>query len=138
MAKPTLNMTLSVLKTGVINIYYTFADESLYEKPFEVPTSMVNPKRDEISEDAKLSDYLQINNPDHFFSIAFIYKGAMFHRIDDILLLPHVNNLDTTSWTHSGDGVDILRIFGLFERTADQLVLDGGAYSQWAKDIPNP
>jgi hypothetical protein len=50
-------MTLSVLKTGVINVYYTFADEA-YEKPFEVPLFMVDPKRNEISEDAKLSDYL--------------------------------------------------------------------------------
>jgi hypothetical protein len=52
-----MNMTLSILKTGVINVYYTFADEA-YEKPFEVPLSMVDPKRNEISEDAKLSDYL--------------------------------------------------------------------------------
>lgn len=55
-------MTLSILKTGVINVFYTFSDESLYERPFEVPTSIVDPKRNEISEDAKLSDYMQVNN----------------------------------------------------------------------------
>ena len=62
LSKPDLNMTLSILKTGVINVFYTFSDESLYERPFEVPTSIVDPKRNEISEDAKLSDYMQVNN----------------------------------------------------------------------------
>lgn len=115
-------MTLSILKTGVINVYYTFADET-YEKPFEVPLSMVDPKRNEISEDAKLSDYLQINNWEEGpLSIAFIYNGAMFHRIDNILLLPHVNNLDATSFTR--DGMANSKIMGLWERTAPDLYLD--------------
>jgi hypothetical protein len=57
MSKPDLNITLSILKTGVLNVYYTFADESK-EKPFEVPLSLINPKKDEIKEDAKLSDYM--------------------------------------------------------------------------------
>jgi hypothetical protein len=59
-------MTLSVLKTGVLNVYYTFADDSM-EKPFEVPLDIIDAKKDELSEDKKLSDFMSIMNPDLMF-----------------------------------------------------------------------
>jgi hypothetical protein len=46
-----------VLSTGILNVYYTFADES-FEKPFEVPKNIIDAGRDKLKEDAKLSDYL--------------------------------------------------------------------------------
>lgn len=57
MSRPTLNMTLSLLATGVVNIYYTFADENI-EKPFEVPLDVVNANKSELMDGGKLSDYL--------------------------------------------------------------------------------
>jgi ribosomal protein L15E len=49
-------MTLSVLKSGVLNIYYVLSDDS--QKVFEVPLNIIDPKKSEIKDDAKLSDYI--------------------------------------------------------------------------------
>jgi hypothetical protein len=45
---PNLNMTLSVLKSGVFNIKWNYADGTR-QAPFEVPLDVVNPKKEELS-----------------------------------------------------------------------------------------
>jgi hypothetical protein len=42
---PDLTLTLTLLKTGVVNVHYTFADTSA-GAPFEVPTLIVQPNKD--------------------------------------------------------------------------------------------
>jgi hypothetical protein len=63
-----------------------------------VPLDIIDAKKDELSEDKKLSDFMKIYNPDSVFQIGFVYQNEQFLRIDDILLLPHINNLDVTAW----------------------------------------
>lgn len=50
-------MTLSLLNGGILNIYYTFADDNI-KKPFEVPEDLVKVNRTNLMEGGKLSDYL--------------------------------------------------------------------------------
>jgi len=38
---PDLTLTLSVLKTGIVNVHWTFADSDAASAPFEVPTTIV-------------------------------------------------------------------------------------------------
>ena len=47
-------MTLSLYSSGLLNIYYTFADKRI-KKPFEVPSDIVNISR-ELMENGALSD----------------------------------------------------------------------------------
>ena len=62
-----LNLTLSLLSTGVININYNFASTKV--KPaFEVPKDIVNPNKDSLSS-LPLSDFVKINQPDKDTSI---------------------------------------------------------------------
>ena len=50
-------MTLSLLSSGVVNIFYEFADETM-ERPFEVPHEIIDIDKEDLMIDGKLSDYL--------------------------------------------------------------------------------
>lgn len=56
-----LNLTMSVLKSGSVNVHWTFQNNSGLDRlPFEVPTQIVDPKKDELDPKAKLSDFVNI------------------------------------------------------------------------------
>lgn len=68
---PDLNVTLSVLKTGAVNVHWTYAMvagnatanesdhlPSGYSMPFEVPTDIIATNRSDLKSGEKLSDYL--------------------------------------------------------------------------------
>ena len=50
-------MTLSLLSSGVVNIFYEFADVTM-ERPFEVPHEIIDIDKEDLMIDGKLSDYL--------------------------------------------------------------------------------
>ena len=56
---PDLTMTLSVLKTGVVNAHWTFAASDAVSAPFEVPTTIVQPNKDQLSDDLTLDKFVK-------------------------------------------------------------------------------
>ena len=58
---PNLNMTLSILKNGQLNIHWNYDDSQTMEQPFEVPESVINVNKSDLSEFGVLSDYLFFN-----------------------------------------------------------------------------
>jgi len=57
-----LKVELALLKTGVINVHWNFAStEGLEKTPFEVPLSIVDPKKDQLHDDTKsLKDFVSV------------------------------------------------------------------------------
>lgn len=80
-------MTLSLLASGVVNVYYTFADKSM-KKPFEVPKYVLNAKKDELMKGGSLSDYITIiqNANDSQMSIKVAHRGVEIWNLEDIIL----------------------------------------------------
>ena len=50
-------MTLSLLSSGVVNIFYEFANETI-ERPFEVPHDIIDVDKGDLMTDGMLCDYL--------------------------------------------------------------------------------
>ena len=69
--------------------------------------------KSDLMEGGKLSDYLQIYNPDFLFQIGIVYKGQLIIRLEDFVLLPHVNNLKFTAYVNDDTQS---RVMGLWER----------------------
>jgi hypothetical protein len=59
-ALPDLTLTLTYLKTGVVNVHWTFASQEQNVKtPFEVPTTIVDANKADVSADP-LSDVVNV------------------------------------------------------------------------------
>lgn len=58
---PDLELTLTLLETGVVNVHWTYADSK--SAPFEVPTDIIQPNKDKVSTTDTLDKYVAIANP---------------------------------------------------------------------------
>lgn len=57
-----LNLTLSLLASGVINIHWTYANNTGVDKiPFEVPTTIIDPEKEILCETKNLSNYISFS-----------------------------------------------------------------------------
>lgn len=134
---PDLTLTLTLLKTGVVNVHWTFADTSA-GAPFEVPTDIVQPNKDDVSEDP-LSKFVAVTNPAGEGPIAIsIMNGAdtpvEVFKLNGMVLSKYLNFMDTTAVTKK----DSKGIMGLFERVSSDLFLPDGVFSLWSLDTANP
>lgn len=132
---PDLTLTLTLLKTGVVNVHYTFADTTM-GTPFEVPTSIVQPNKDDVSEDP-LSGFVDVVNGDGSGPIGINIKnsaGTQVFRLNGMVLSKYLNFMDTTAVTKKGSK----GVMGLFERVSSDLFLPDGVFSLWSLDTANP
>lgn len=125
------------MASEIVNLHYTFANET-FEKPLDMPKEVINVNRSDLMENGKLSDYVQISNANSQFQIAFVHKGTTVWKIDDILLLPHVNNIQSTAYTQNVQGGNTNRMMGLWDRNFKDLYLDSGVYSLWSYGVGKP
>ena len=132
---PDLTLTLTLLKTGVVNVHYTFKDTT-DGAPFEVPTDIVQPNKDQVSEDP-LSGFVDVTNPAGGGAIVITIKNAAGNNVftlNGMVLSKYLNFMDTTAITKKGSK----GVMGLFERVASDLFLPDGVFSLWSLDTANP
>lgn len=95
-----LTLTMSVLASGALNIHWTYQNMTgVAKQPFEVPTSIVDPRKAELKEGAKLSDYIGFNQNttgEDPFSIAVKNaQGTAVWRLDGMVMSEYFNYIDT-------------------------------------------
>ena len=133
-----LTLTLSVLKTGSINVHWTFQNTTkLARSTFEIPTQIVDPKKDELEADAKLSDFVTITQDAAGPMVITIMNSAKVptYRIDGFQLTEYFNYIEASALT---DSTNYQGVMGLSEQISDQLFLKDGVYSLWAMDQSDP
>ena len=59
---PDLELTLTLLETGVVNVHWTFADQT--SAPFEVPVTIVQPNKNKVSTTDTLDKFVQVKGND--------------------------------------------------------------------------
>lgn len=129
---PNLNMTLTVLKSGVFNMRWTYAGESR-PSPFEVPLEIINPKKDELSKKTVIADILKINSPEKDTTLIVQNGRTEVFTLKQMVLGKYFNYIDTIA--HTADGSK--GVMGLFGRATTNLFMEDGAYAGWTRDIPN-
>lgn len=133
-----LNVTLSLLASGVVNVHWTYANMTGVDKlPFEVPTSIVNPDKEILCETKNLSAFIEtsegpsgpgqllIKNEDDV--VVFSFNGMILDK--------YLNYMSVTVNTDKDFRTGVL---GLTERVSGDLFLGDGVYSLWARDQPDP
>ena len=131
---------MSVLASGVLNIHWTFTDPTkLDRKPFEVPTSIVDPQKDSLKEGAKLSDFISFNQQetgsDPFTIGVKNGNGTDVYKLDGMLLSEYFNYIKAEALTSQSPYNGIM---GLSEQFSNNLFLQDGVYSLWSRDQPDP
>jgi hypothetical protein len=132
---PDLELTLTLLKTGVVNVHWTYADKT--SAPFEVPTDIIQPNKDQVSTTETLSMYVAVTNPAGEGAIAItIMNGdsTQVFKLNGMILSQYLNVIDTTAVTKKGSK----GIMGLFERVSTDLFLQDGVFSLWNFDTADP
>jgi alpha-glucosidase (family GH31 glycosyl hydrolase) len=140
---PDLNVTLSVLKSGAVNVHWTYAmvNESLpsgYSMPFEVPSDIIATNRSDLKSGEKLSDYLTTSDGSKAPLISIKSgKGqtAEIFDLGSLVLKEHFNYISTQVHTKQDNFKGIM---GLAERTVSDLFLPDGIYTLWSRDAANP
>jgi len=131
---PNLNMTLSVLKSGVFNIKWTYAESrEARQAPFEVPLEIVDPKMEELSTKKMIADILKINSPEKDTTFIVNNGNTEIFTLKQMVLGKYFNYIDTIA--HTADGSR--GVMGLFGRATTNLFLEDGAYAGWSRDVPN-
>jgi alpha-glucosidase (family GH31 glycosyl hydrolase) len=133
---PDLELTLTLLETGVVNVHWTYADTSA-SAPFEVPTDIIQPNKDKVSTTSTLDKFVSITNPAGEGAIAIsIMNGAttQIFNLNGMILSQYLNVIDTKAVTKKGSK----GILGLFERVSSDLYLPDGVFSLWTFDTANP
>lgn len=74
-----LNMSLSLLSSGIVNIFYDFADEKV--KTFEVPRDIIDINKTDLMKDGKLSDYVTLEYPTAALEIVIKYRNTTVWRL---------------------------------------------------------
>jgi hypothetical protein len=129
---------LTYLKTGVVNVHWTYAQGTKIQSPFEVPLEIVNANKADISSNP-LSDVvtksfaadgtLQLN-------ILNGKGGSIFYTLNGMLLGQYFNFIDGTIRARKDPGFQ--GVMGLTEQVSKNLFLPTGVYSLWSRDIPDP
>jgi hypothetical protein len=133
---PDLQLTLSVLETGVVNVHWTYADKGK-SAPFEVPTDIIQPNKDKLSTTETLDKFVTITNPagEGAISIAIMNDATtQVFNLNGMILGQYLNVIDTTAVTKKGSK----GVMGLFERVSSDLFLPDGVFSLWSFDTANP
>jgi len=134
-----LELKLSVLQNGMLNIHYTFKNFSDGVKvPFEMPQEIIDVDRSHLSSYQNLSDWVIITNDGlnpmkiEILGLGnFIELGQVVYTLNGIMLGEYINYLDGTAHTSNTttDDVGFLGVMGLFEQVSDDLWLKDGVYS---------
>ena len=133
-----LNVTLSILESGVINVHYTYMnDTGVSKKPFEVPTSIVDAQKDKLSPTLKLSTFVEVLEDKTGAAVLNIKNdaGEIVFTFNGMFLQDYINYMDVTVKT---DNTFRTGILGLTERVATDLFLETGVYSLWSRDVADP
>lgn len=114
-----LTLTMSVLKTGSLNIHWTYQNATGLERPpFEVPTQIVDPKKDELDPEAKLSDFVSITQDAGKAMTITVSNSAQVqtYRIDGFQLTEYFNYIEASALT---DNTNYQGVMGLSEQISD-------------------
>lgn len=136
----SLTMDLSILKSGVINMKWTYqnlTDPEIIQAPFEVPTEIIDVDRTSLSETLKLVDFVTITQTDTG-AMTLVVKnqyGNNLYSLNGLYLAKYINIIDA-NLTVNATGFN--GVMGLFEQTSSNLFLKDGIYSLWARDTANP
>ena len=137
---PNLTVEMKMLKTGALNVKWMYADSNMsgYTAPFEVPTDIVNTKRNETMNGAILSNYINVGDGAQSPLLSVKNSNStVIYDLGSLVLKEHFNYISQSVHVKSGD--DFKGIMGLAERTGSDLFLnDNGIYALWSRDIPNP
>ena len=72
-------MSLSLLSSGMVNIFYDFADETVDR--FEVPRDIIDINKTDLMKDGKLSDYVTLESPYAALEIVIKYRNTTVWRL---------------------------------------------------------
>jgi len=132
---PDIRVTLKIMLGGIVNIKWTWADNSTTGKvPFEVPQDYVTP----LPLQGDLSKSVRINPSP--FQISFVtvndVEPTEFFRLEGMIFEDYLNWIKVTAFTEQGE--NFRGVFGLGERATTDFFFKSGVYSMWAKDNPTP
>lgn len=133
-----LNLTLSLLASGVVNIHWTYANMTGVDKlPFEIPTSIINADKGILCEDYNLSRFVEVSEGPEGAAILHIKNkaGVVVFTFNGMVLSEYLNFMSVTVNTDKDFRTGVL---GLTERVSGDLFLGDGVYSLWARDQPDP
>jgi len=142
-----LKVDFALLKSGVINLHWNFAStEGLKKIPFEVPLSVVDPKKDQLHDDSKsLGDFISVAQAPSTGAVSITVRNGddtdsvTVWELENLVLTEYFNKIEATAYTTpSTDPVGYKGILGLGQRTSDDLFLQDGVQTLWARDAADP
>lgn len=98
-----LKVSLSILASGIINVNWTYTNATgMDRQPFEVPLSIVDPKKDALKEGAKLSDFVTIQQDTKGpFTLTIMNSGGTpIYTLNGMILSEYLNIISSTVHTH--------------------------------------
>jgi len=133
-----LNVTVSLLASGVVNVHWTYANDTGVDKvPFEVPTTIINADKGILCETKNLSAYVEVSEGETGPGMLMIKNdaGVVVFTFNGMVLTEYLNYMSVTVNTDKDFRTGVL---GLTERVSGDLFLNDGVYSLWARDQPDP
>lgn len=131
-----LNLSITALSNGNLNINWNFQNFTGVKKPFEVPSSIIDNKH-EVDPTAKLSNFVTFTQ-DATGPMSLSVKnaaGTEFYQINGFVLTELFNSIEADALT---DPVGFNGVMGLVEQVSGSLFLPNGIYSLWSLDTADP
>lgn len=90
-----MKVELAVLKSGALSVHWDFLDMSEgKKKPFEVPTDIVDTKRDDVAESVALSDWVSVGQKgESLVTIKSGASGVEVFNLQGLILNDYLNKM---------------------------------------------
>lgn len=139
-ALPDVKVELKLLKSGVVNIHWTFADSTNLKTPFEVPLTVIDAKKDQLHDNSKsLSDFVVVTQQQGSNAVSITIKNednTNVWSLNALVFSEYLNWIAASALTASD--ADFKGVLGLGQHTSPDLFLADGVHTMWARDINNP